>query len=297
MGLTAEYSCTGDQVATLSLLSDQPFSLDHTLGCGQVFRWERTADGWWYGVVGERVIKCRQDGAVLTFEGADKAFIRHYFALDLALDEILVSIDRDPFIHAAIEQCRGLRLVRQPPWECLCSYICATNSNIPMIRRRIATIAQQFGTPITFEKSTYYSFPAPSAISSALGGCEALGSCRLGYRTPYVFNTACEISDVKQWEETIAALPYEDARRELMKLSGIGPKAADCVLLFAFQKFEAFPVDVWIRRIMRDNYIKTLSHTSALTGWEYDTIRRFAHRHFGEFCGYAQEYLYAAREG
>jgi len=282
---------------TLTLSPDQPFSLDQTLMCGQVFRWECTEDKWWYGVVGERVIKCRQDGALLTFEGTDELFIRHYFALDIALDEILLAIDRDPFIHAAIERCRGLRLVRQPAWECLCSYICATNSNIPMIRRRIATIAQQFGTPITFEEKMFHLFPAPAAISSAPGGCESLGACKLGYRTPYVFDTACAISDVKRWEETITALPYEDARRELMKLSGIGPKAADCILLFAFQKSEAFPVDVWIRRIMRDNYIRTLSHDSALTGSEYDTIRRFARRHFGEYCGYAQEYLYAAREG
>ncbi|MCX6697601.1 MAG: 8-oxoguanine DNA glycosylase [Methanoregula sp.] len=282
---------------TLTLHPDQPFSLDHTLGCGQVFRWDRTDAGWWYGVVGEQVIKCRQDGDVLNWEGTDKAFIKHYFALDLDLEMILKSIDYDPFIHAAISKCRGLRLIRQPHWECLCSYICATNSNIPMIRRRIATIAQQFGKEITFEAKTYYTFPDPATISSAGGGCQSLGDCKLGYRSPYVFDTACEIVDMKQWEKTITALNYEDARRELMKLSGIGPKAADCVLLFAFQKFEAFPVDVWIRRIMRDNYIKTLSNNSSLTGWEYDTIRRFARRHFGEYCGYAQEYLYAAREG
>jgi N-glycosylase/DNA lyase len=79
----------------------------------------------------------------------------------------------------------------------------------------------------------------------------------------------------------------------LMKLKGVGPKAADCILLFAFQKYEAFPVDVWIRRIMKAQYIRTLSNGSSLTGWEYDTIRRFARAHFGEFCGYAQEYLYA----
>jgi len=283
-------------MATLTLRHDQPFSLDHTLGCGQVFRWNRAEDGWWCGVVGDRVIKCRQDGAVLTFEGADAAFIQHYFALDLDLEKILTSIDRDPFIHAAISRCRGLRLVRQPAWECLCSYICATNSNIPMIRRRIATIAQQFGKEITFEEKTYYTFPDPSMISCE-GKSQCLSDCKLGYRTPYVFDTACAIADKNQWEETITALPYEDARRELMKLSGIGPKAADCVLLFAFQKFEAFPVDVWIRRIIRDNYIKTLSNNSSLTGWEYDTIRRFAHRHFGDYCGYAQEYLYAARAG
>ncbi|MEI7650259.1 MAG: 8-oxoguanine DNA glycosylase, partial [Methanomicrobiales archaeon] len=101
----------------------------------------------------------------------------------------------------------------------------------------------------------------------------------------------------KQWEEMIRRLPYEDARKELMKLHGVGPKAADCILLFAFQKYEAFPVDVWIRRIMQQNYIKTLNLEAGLTNRDYDTIRQFAREHFGKYCGYAQEYLYAAREG
>jgi N-glycosylase/DNA lyase len=165
-----------------------------------------------------------------------------------------------------------------------------------MIRRRIATIAQQFGNEIRCEDTVRFSFPEPAKLSCT--GKEAmLAGCKLGYRTPYVFNTACEVAAEKDWAKTIAALPYEEARRQMMKFSGIGPKAADCVLLFAFQKYEAFPVDVWIRRIMREHYITTLSNDSALTGWEYDTIRRFARQHFGEYCGYAQEYLYAAREG
>jgi len=279
----------------ITLSYNQTFSLDQTLCCGQVFRWDRTGDGWWYGVVGGRVIRIRQAGMRLTFEGAPASFITHYFSLDVDLLPILSSIDRDPFIHTAISQCTGLRLIRQPKWECLVSYICSTNSNIPMIRRRIATIAQQFGEEITFEDKIYYTFPDPLNISCS--GDHILTDCKLGYRAPYVLGTACEITDVKQWEDTITALPFEDARRELMKLKGVGPKAADCILLFAFQKFEAFPVDVWIRRIMQQNYIKTLSITSSLTGREYDTIRRFAKNHFGEYCGYAQEYLYAAREG
>ena len=175
------------------------------------------------------------------------------------------------------------------------SYICSTNSNIPTIRRRIATIAQQFGEEITFEDKIYYTFPDPSRISCS--GEHFLTSCNLGYRTPYVLDTAGEITDMQRWEDTIASLPFEEARRELMKLKGVGPKAADCILLFAFQKYEAFPVDVWIRRIMHRNYIKTLNTTSALTGREYDTIRRFAKKHFGKYCGFAQEYLYATRGG
>lgn len=285
---------TGGIMPDIILSHNQQFSLDQTLGCGQVFRWNRTENGWWYGVVGDRVIRIRQEGNRLTFKGAPSSLIIKYFSLDVDLPHILTSIDQDPFIHAAINQCTGLRLIRQPIWECLVSYICSTNSNIPMIRRRIATIAQQFGREITFEENTYFSFPNPSAISCS--GEHAITDCKLGYRAPYVLNTAGKISDIRQWADAITALPYEDARRQLMKLPGIGPKAADCILLFAFQKYEAFPVDVWIRRIMHHNYIKTLNTGSALTGKEYDTIRRFAKSHFGEYCGYAQEYLYAVRE-
>ena len=279
----------------ISLSADEPFSLDLTLSCGQVFRWEREADGWWYGVVRDRVIKIRQKNATLTFEGAPSSFIRDYFSLDTNLNAITASFDRDPFIHDAISDCRGLRLVRQPAWECLISYICATNSNIPMIKRRIANIANTFGKPLEFEGRTYHTFPDHASLASAC--TPALSECKLGYRSPYVLETACDIEDEKAWSDSIASLPYEQARSALMRLQGVGPKAADCILLFAFQKYEAFPVDVWIRRIMRDHYIKTLSNDASLTGWEYDTIRRFAGKHFGKYCGYAQEYLYAAREG
>jgi len=279
----------------LELSHDQKFSLDQTLGCGQVFRWDRTDDGWWQGIVGRRVIKIRQDGQRLTFKGASGTFITRYFSLDVDLQCILESVNRDSFIDDAIRQCRGLRLIRQPKWECLISYILSTNSNIPMIRRRIGTIAEQFGREIMFEGKKYYTFPEPSAVSCSDG--KSLIDCRLGYRTPYVFNTACAIGEMKQWETTITSMPFEAARRELMKLSGVGPKAADCILLFAFQKYEAFPVDVWIRRIMQQRYIRNLDTNSGLSGREYDMIRRFARRHFGKYCGYAQEYLYAARFG
>lgn len=279
----------------ISLSTDQPFSLDQTLGCGQVFRWERQPDGEWYGVVDGKVIRIRQDGLTLTFAGATPAFIRHYFSLDLDLTKVIAGFDCDPFIHAAIQRCKGLRLVRQPPWECLISYICSTNSNIPTIRRRIASLAEQFGNPIEFEGKTYYSFPGPASLSCE--GHDGLTICKLGYRQPYVYRTSCSVEDEKQWEKTLFSLPYEDARKELMKLHGVGPKATDCILLFAFQKYEAFPVDVWIRRIMQQNYLPSLDLEAGLTNRDYDTIRRFGREHFGEYCGYAQEYLFAAREG
>jgi N-glycosylase/DNA lyase len=280
---------------SITLRQVQPFNLDVTLACGQVFRWSRSADGWWYGVTGDRVIKIRQDGNKLTFAGVTESFIRHYLSLDIDLDGILASIDRDPFIHASIMKSRGLRLVRQPPWECTVSYICSTNSNIPTIRRRIASIAEKYGKPLAFEGQTFYAFPEPMSISCR--GHDGLTECRLGYRQPYVFGTSCSVTDEKEWEETIRRLPYGDARRELMKLHGVGPKAADCILLFGFQKYEAFPVDVWIRRIMQEQYLPDLSSDGPMTNREYDTIRHFARKHWGEYCGWAQEYLYAGRDG
>lgn len=280
---------------SLTLNKDQPFNLDATLACGQVFRWSRSADGWWYGVVGNQVIKIRQDNNKITWGGSSASFIRQYFSLDIDLPAILTSIDSDPFIHKSILKNRGLRLVRQPPWECTVSYICSTNSNIPTIRRRIEFIAEKFGRPVEFEERIYYTFPDPSSISCK--GHEGLTECRLGYRQPYVFGTSCTVIDPACWEETIRQLPYEEARKEMMKLQGVGPKAADCILLFAFQKYEAFPVDVWIRRIVQERYLPDLATGAPLTSREYDRIRRFTQKHFGEYCGWAQEYLYAGREG
>jgi N-glycosylase/DNA lyase len=279
---------------TLALRPDQPFSLDATLACGQVFRWERDERGWWHGVAGDHVVRIRQDGATLSFSGAPAPFIRHYFSLDIDLPRILESVDADPFIHASVMKNCGLRLIRQPAWECTVSYICATNSNIPTIRRRIASIAEKFGRPVQSGGKTYYLFPGPAEIME--DGHDGLTACRLGYRQPYVFGTSCRITDPACWEKTIRNLPYADARREMMTLHGIGPKAADCILLFAFQKYEAFPVDVWIRRILQEHYLPDLPMDGALSNRDYDRIRTFARSHFGENCGWAQEYLYAGRE-
>jgi N-glycosylase/DNA lyase len=282
-------------MSSITLRPDQPFDLDTTLSCGQVFRWDRTGEGWWHGVVGNRVLNIRQDSRRLTFTGAPPSFIRRYFSLDIDLGEVLSHIDTDTFIHSCIMKNRGLRLVRQPPWECTISYICSTNSNIPTIRRRIAALAERYGERIESGGRVYHTFPEPSSI--VCDGQDGLTECRLGYRQPYVFGTSSAVTDVTEWSGTISRLPYEEARRELIKLDGVGPKAADCILLFAFQKYEAFPVDVWIRRIMAEHYLPELPVDGPMTNREYDIIRKFACRHFGGYCGWAQEYLYAGREG
>jgi N-glycosylase/DNA lyase len=273
-------------MSSLTLSAGQPFNLDKTLSCGQVFRWVE-AGGWWTGIVGERLIRIRQDGNILTWEGTDESFIRHYFSLDLDLPAVLSGIDRDPIIHQAIEECRGLRIIRQPPWECLVSYIIATFTNIPSIKRRITLLCREFGNEIDPEGGGYFSFPTQNALSRA-EECQ-VRACSLGYRAPFLCHVAQEIEANPGWAETIHDLPYEAARTELMHYRGVGRKVADCVLLFGFGRLEAVPVDVWIERIIRQHYLEPGEKAN------YEYIRRYAQGYFGPFAGYAQEYLFCMR--
>lgn len=271
----------------ITLPAETAFSLDQSLRCGQVFRWEKIGD-WWEGVVEREAIRIRQRGRRLTFEGTTPERVRDIFQLDLDLDHILRSIDRDSVIHGAIAACSGLRLIKQSPWECLASYICATCANIPGIKKRVALLAETIGDPITgCSGRDRYSFPSVEGVAGS-DLCD-ISACRLGYRAPYLCATAQAISRDPGWVTRVHALDYATARRDLMRLAGVGPKVADCVLLFAFQKYEAFPVDVWIARIMQRFY-------GAPVKGNYEQTGNLGRRYFGAYAGYAQEYLFSDRE-
>lgn len=270
---------------TLSL--DVPFRLDLSVSCGQSFRWKKQ-HGFWYAPVEDSVWKVAQNGDKLVYDGTDEESLIRYFALDHPLDEILASIDSDPLIHSAVDSCRGLRIHRQPPFECLISYICATCANIPGITMRIENLARRFGQPLACEGQTFYSFPSAEVLA-AQEMCD-VRSCKVGYRDTYICKAAEYAASNPHWAEKIHALDYAAAKSELTSLQGVGPKVADCVLLFAFEKYESVPVDVWMERIFRTKYIggeKKLSYTAASD---------FARSHFGKYAGYAQEYLFAERE-
>ena len=267
-------------------ISSRLFSLDLTLSCGQVFRWERNGD-WWEGIVGDEVIRICQEGDLLLIGSGREETVRSYFQLDLDLDRVLRSIDRDPVIHGAIGRCRGLRIIRQDPWECLASYICATYANIPGIKKKIRLLAESFGQPLETESGTYYRFPSPETIASS-DLCD-IRKCSLGYRSGYLCETAGVIAEEPGWAERLAALSGGEARKDLMALRGVGPKVADCVLLFAFAWYEAFPVDVWIARIMQHSY-------SLPPSAGYSRIAGEGRALFGEYAGYAQEYLFCDRQ-
>ena len=281
-------------MGTIRLRNDQPLDLALTLSCGQAFRWEERG-GWWEGVVKGQIWRLRQDVDRLSFDGPDGREVRRYLALDEDLPAILAAVDHDPVIHPAIGACRGLRILRQDPWEILISFICATNTNIPRIRKMIASLAVNFGERIPGTGYDRYGFPTPEALPGSCGG--DLAACRLGYREQSVAEAAARVAGDPGILGRIAVLPFNEARDALLSFRGIGPKAADCILLFGFNRLEAFPVDVWIRRIMYAHYLSPLPGARVPSEKEDRRIRAFGREHFGPFAGYAQEYLFCARRG
>ena len=278
-----------------------PFNLEHTLKCGQSFRWEKHGD-WWYGVVKDKIIKIRQTTDRLQFETFPEKvnidFVVKYFRLDDDLPYILSKINKDKHISRAIQNFRGLRINRQEPWECLISYICATYKNIPAIKKMILNLSQRFGEKISFDNHVFYTFPKPKDLAKA--SLEELKKCKLGFRAKSVLKTS-KIIHKKQFKfKPLKEIGYEKAKRELLSLPGVGQKVADCVLLFSLDKLEAFPVDVWMKRIMLEFYnkyfqrvfVKKVTSKKSITPNEYREINSFGIKHFGEYAGYAQEYLF-----
>ena len=266
-------------------VSAPEFSLRHTLECGQAFRWQ-LRNGAYYGFIGACAVRARQEEAALTIETVDpsltEADVIRYFALDLDLPAILQSIDVDGQIHEAIERFRGLRVLRQEPWECLASFILSSFNNIPRIQGMIDRLAQTYGTPASFNGFSGCVFPSASTIARVSERrLEELG---LGFRAAYLRKTARMIADGKLPLETLKRVDYALAKRALLTCDGVGDKVADCVALFGLEKYEAFPIDVWMQRAMR-YYFRARKMT---TGRAHE----FAHRHFGRYAGYAQQYLF-----
>jgi len=274
-----------------------PFSLEPTLQCGQLFRWEKINE-WWYGVVQGKILKIKQVGSELLFEGVDEAFLKSYLRLDDNLLLILSQIGRDEHIKRAIQKFYGLRIVRQEPWECLISYMCSTYKNIPAIKKAILNLSKRFGQKKTLDGYEFYTFPDSQELAQA--SLKELEECKLGFRTKHVLQVSTIVASGEFYLESLKRLDYENAKKRLMMLPGVGHKVADCVLLFSLDKLEAFPVDVWIKRLIltyyKDNFehlfIQRVLNKSGLSDSDYSRIGSFGRRYFGAYAGYAQEYLF-----
>ena len=271
-------------------VSSAELSLPLSLDSGQAFRWQPLATGAWFGFLDGHPTWLRHENDTLQAWGwpapPRAARLREYLDLERPLASILATFPtgRGP-LAAAVVRCRGLRILRQPAWETLASFIAGSNKRIDQTRGAIERLCTAFGRPFDLPggRGRAHAFPAAGPIADA--GELALRRLGLGYRAPYLLATARAAASGTLDLNRPASLPYEEARAYLMQLPGVGPKVADCVLLFAYDRQEAFPIDVWIERVLCRHYFPRPAPKPR-------ERRRFAQSRFGPYAGYAQQYLF-----
>jgi N-glycosylase/DNA lyase len=272
------------------------FDLEKTLNSGQVFHWEQRGSGF-VGLIGDEPFYVEQSEENLRVHVASAAgrygkdhrraadaTIRHYFALDHPLQEICRSFPNDPAMNAARDYCRGLRIIRQPKWECLATFICSSMKQVAHIRQISRALRERFGERRQIDGRVLYTFPAAQSLAESSE--EDLRKCALGYRAKNLLATARLVAsreaDLKRWSD----LPNPELREKLCALPGVGAKVANCVMLFAYERVRAFPIDVWIERVLRERYFARKPKPTAAK------LRKFSDSYFGEHGGYAQQYLF-----
>lgn len=254
-----------------------PVDLEAVLAGGQTFVWDRV-DGGWEGVVDGRLVRAwSEDGEVLV-EGLPKDEARAYFRADDDHEQIRARLAKDPVVAKRLRRWPGLRVLRTRPWPCLVSFILSQNSNIPRITRNLRDLSRELGPAVDGR----HDVPPPDALVDA--GEARLRDLGVGYRAPYLVGTAERVADGEVDLETLREAPYHDARDALMELPGVGPKVAECVLLFGLDEPSAFPVDRWVARSLAELYPSAPAAP--------DPARRFARDRFGPDAGYAQQFLF-----
>ena len=291
---------TGAEAATASrIFLVQDYDLAATLNSGQTFRWQ-LREGWWEGVIGLRWVRLRAEAdsrssgkagrpSVIIAESAepvnDWRWLADYLQIGFNLADILGTFPDDQPMRSAVAACRGLRLLRQDPWECLASFILSSTKRIVQIQQIVARLCDQFGEQVIVPQNhlPVYSFPLPARIAEA--GESELRACKMGFRAPNLRTSAQMIAGGTVDLGRLSALAVGEARDALMQLPGVGRKIADCVLLFAYGFQDAFPVDVWVMKALRRLYFPRRQVS-------LKRLHKFTATHFGPYAGYAQQYLF-----
>ena len=272
-----------DKIIPLKIKRPSNFDLYQIFDCGQSFRIlpDASAPNLFKGVAMGKVIKVSQDEHDLTFYGVTQeeydTVWHSYFSIDTDYDALRNSIyllrPDDSVLKEAMEYGKGIRLLRQEKWETLCSFIISQNNNIPRIRSLIEALSKELGDSIDFEESTYYSFPTPKVIREA--GEAKLRELKTGFRAPYIIDAATKVDGGEIDLEFLDTLSTNELLNELMKIKGVGMKVASCVALFGYGRLDAFPIDVWVKRVF-DHYYPS--------GFDFKSL--------GDKAGLVQQYLF-----
>jgi len=268
------------------------FRLKDIFECGQCFRWNKNDDGSYIGVINNTVVKVQQYENRIEFTGSDNSefekVIKDYFDINTDYSNYkkdLIKVDQ--YMAESIEFGNGIRILNQDLWETIISFIISANNNIPRIKKIIENLSRTYGNKIVFEEKEYYSFPTMQSLSNA--SIQDLRKLGLGFRDKRIFNTTKMIMSGKINLDGIKNMQDTDLMREkLLELDGVGPKVADCILLFALHRFDVFPIDVWVRRVMNDLYI----HCTEEDRVNKREILKLADEKYGRIKGLAQQYLF-----
>ena len=280
-----------EQIYTLK--NPKSFELKDIFDCGQCFRWNIEEDGSYTGVFGKNILNVKRDGKNINFKGICDGniedIIYDYFDLNRDYERIKETLSEiDENMKKSVLYGKGIRILNQDLWETIISFIISANNNIPRIKGIIERLSKKYGSEISFNGKEYYTFPTPEQLKDVT--VEDYRKLGLGFRdirlyetTQMILNKDIDLEKLKNNPNTI------EVREELLKLSGVGPKVADCILLFStLKRFEVFPIDVWVRRVMNDLYIKQEDETKV----SKKQIEKIAEEKFGNLGGLAQQYLF-----
>jgi len=261
----------------------------HIFECGQCFRWNKEEDNSYTGIFKNNVINVKKENEKVIFtgicEGDIKEICTEYFDLNTSYEEIKTNLSKiDEYLENSIQYGQGIRILKQDLWETLISFIISANNNIPRIKTIIERICKKYGNKIIFRGKEYYTFPTPEEMANATA--QDFRDLGLGFRDVRVYET---VQRTLRNEINLEKLKNENnvdiLREELLKIPGVGPKVADCIMLFSLEKYQVFPVDVWVRRVIAELYFDNKEQ-------QPKTIQNFAKEHYGNLAGLAQQYLF-----
>ena len=269
------------------------FEPKHIFECGQCFRWDKEIDGSYTGIFGNNVLNVSKNNNSIIFKGMCEKDIKEtcikYFDLNRDYEKIKLELSKiDDNLKTSIKYGNGIRILNQDLWETIISFIISANNNIPRIKGIINRISQKYGKEIVYNNKSYYTFPTPEELSKA--SVEDLRNVGLGFRdirvyktTQKIYNKEFDLEKLQQEKDTNVI------REKLLTLDGVGPKVADCIILFStLKRFDVFPIDVWVRRVMNELYIKNEDETKV----NKKDIEQLAREKYGNLAGIAQQYLF-----
>ncbi|SHE49457.1 N-glycosylase/DNA lyase [Thermoanaerobacter uzonensis DSM 18761] len=264
----------------------EDFNLKETFECGQCFRWNEEEDGSYTGVAYDKVINMKLEKDMLIIDNTDlNDFYDIWFDyFDLARDyrQIKESLSKDPVLKEAIQYGKGIRILRQDTWETLVSFIISQNNRIPQIKKVVENLASSFGEPIEYKGKVYYTFPKAEEL--VMFDVETIAKTKCGFRAKYILDAASKVFSGEIDLLKLFEYSTNEIRDILMSINGVGPKVADCVILYSIGRYDTFPTDVWIKRIVEYLYLKR-------EGTPLE-IQLFAIDKFGDLSGFAQQYLF-----